>query len=234
MYIKFFRTYVEDKKDEASENLSSKLSVELEGKKGKQDEGNTRLYRAACLFLSIVCLVLLLVIIVLGVKLQTGSSLCSEGKETPAVDRNNLPPTCSLEECQHQFPNIQYKSKGCQQCAPGWVPYGRSCYFLSTFRLSWADSQRNCSSSGGSLAVITSQDVQDFLTTKGNLMYWIGLKHTDSNWNWVDKSPLQKSYWTDASAGGDCALLNTESRSKKNWIRANCQSSTYFICHLQM
>lgn len=36
MYIKFCRSYGEDKKDEASENLSpgSKLSVKLEGGKG--------------------------------------------------------------------------------------------------------------------------------------------------------------------------------------------------------
>lgn len=95
MYIKFCRSYGEDKKDEAGENLSpeSKLSVELEEGKGrpeprwlfvfvlikisllnqssssdKQTDGNTRLYRAACLFLTILCLLLLVVVTILGVK----------------------------------------------------------------------------------------------------------------------------------------------------------------------
>lgn len=100
MYIKFCRSYGEDKKDEAKENLSSKLSVELEGEKGrpqlhfskpswwsvllslkclaniwlmssssaKQTEGNARLYRAGCILLTIMCLVLLLVVIVLSLK----------------------------------------------------------------------------------------------------------------------------------------------------------------------
>lgn len=36
MYIKFCRSYGEDKKDEADENLQPKLSVELEGKKGRK------------------------------------------------------------------------------------------------------------------------------------------------------------------------------------------------------
>ena len=35
---------------------------------GKPTEGNSRLYRAACLFLTIICLILLLVVIILSVK----------------------------------------------------------------------------------------------------------------------------------------------------------------------
>lgn len=38
MYIKFCRSYAEDKKDEAGENLSSKLSVELGAKKSRQKQ----------------------------------------------------------------------------------------------------------------------------------------------------------------------------------------------------
>ena len=95
MYIKFCRSYGEDKKEEDGENLSpmSKLSVELEGEKGrpepgslfvfvlieisllnqssssdKQTNGNTWLYRTACVFLTILCLLLLLIVIILGAK----------------------------------------------------------------------------------------------------------------------------------------------------------------------
>lgn len=50
--------------------------------------------------------------------------------------------------------------RNCQQCADGWLTFGRSCFYLSTFRLSWDESQRNCSARGGSLAVISSQRVQ--------------------------------------------------------------------------
>lgn len=95
MYIKFCRSYDGDKKDEARANLSpgSKLSVELEGEKGrsehclltclsftdlsiiwlsfpldKQADGKTRLYQALCMFLTVLCLILLVVIIVLSTR----------------------------------------------------------------------------------------------------------------------------------------------------------------------
>lgn len=95
MYIKFCRSYDRDKKDEARVNLSpgSKLSVELEGEKGrsehflfmclsftdltivwlflsleKQANGKTRLYQALCMFLTVLCLILLVVIIVLSTR----------------------------------------------------------------------------------------------------------------------------------------------------------------------
>ncbi|KAM4580937.1 early activation antigen CD69 isoform 2-T2 [Odontesthes bonariensis] len=233
MYIKFCRSYVEDKKDEDGEKLASKLSVELDGEKGKQNEGNERLYRAACLLLSVICLVLLLVVIALSVKLQTGSPVCSEKEETTAADRQIPSPTCSPEQCQDLFPNFHSKRIGCQQCAKGWLTYGRSCYFLSTFRLSWAESQQNCTSSGGSLAVITNQNVQTFLTRKGNLKYWIGLRQNDVAWNWVNNNKLQESYWAEYPNNGDCAFLNTDEQPEKNWDRAYCQATTYFICQLQ-
>uniref|UniRef100_A0A3Q3KR13 Uncharacterized protein n=1 Tax=Monopterus albus TaxID=43700 RepID=A0A3Q3KR13_MONAL len=53
------------------------------------------------------------------------------------------------------FPDL-----GCQRCSDGWLTYGRSCFYLSTYRLNWENSQRTCTSRGGSLAVITSQEVQ--------------------------------------------------------------------------
>ncbi|XP_041845144.1 early activation antigen CD69 isoform X2 [Melanotaenia boesemani] len=232
MYIKFCRSYVEDKKDEASENLESKLSVELEGEKGKQTEGNARLYRAGCFFLITICSILLLVIIVLSMKLNTGSTACSGRGETTTNDKQN-PSTCSMEQCQDFFPTFYSKRFGCQQCANGWLTYGRSCFFLSTFRLTWAESQMNCSSRGGSLAVITSQNVQNFLTTKGNLRYWIGLTQRDAKWTWVNNNELQESYWAEAPQHGDCAYLSSERPFAKNWDRASCQAATYFICQLQ-
>lgn len=88
MYIKFCRGYGVDEKDEAGENLSpeSKLPVELAGGEGRPqplcvcahrqiplkhvsgEQGNTRPHRAACLFLTVLGLVLLLLVVLLSVK----------------------------------------------------------------------------------------------------------------------------------------------------------------------
>ncbi|XP_032374690.1 early activation antigen CD69 isoform X2 [Etheostoma spectabile] len=203
---------------------------------GKQTEGNTRLYFAACLFLTIICLVLLLVVIVLSVKLQTGSTVCPEREETTGGDRQSplFVPTCSHKECQALLPNIQPQYGGCQQCADGWLTLGRSCFFLSTFRLSWEESQNVCISKGGALAVVTSQRVQSFLTKQGKLQYWIGLRHKGATWTWVNNTVLRESFWADNRSEGDCGILSSESPPQKNWIKASCKDYTYFICQVQL
>ncbi|XP_023126616.2 early activation antigen CD69 isoform X1 [Amphiprion ocellaris] len=196
----------------------------------KQPGGNVRLYRAGCLFLSLLCFVLLLTIIILSMKLQTGSTSCSE--QTLDTSGRN-PPTCSLDQCRVDFPDVLSRHLGCQQCSNGWLTLGRSCFFLSTFRLTWDQSQKNCSSRGGHLAVISSRTVQTFLTKKGDLKYWIGLKNAGTSWTWIDDEALQQSYWSEAPLDGDCGILSSSDPAEKNWIRASCQASSYFICQLQ-
>ncbi|XP_056236308.1 early activation antigen CD69 isoform X1 [Seriola aureovittata] len=199
-------------------------------KAGKQTEGNARLFRAGCLFLTIICLVLLLVVIILAMKLQAGSTICPEREEIPAT---NSGPTCDYEQCQNQLINLQPHRLGCQQCADGWLTFGRTCFYLSTFRLSWDKSQMNCTARGGSLAVITSQSIQRFLTRRGILKYWIGLRHEADTWKWVNNTALQKSYWTDGMSQGDCGILSSEDPSEKNWIKAPCEAFSYFICQVE-
>uniref|UniRef100_A0A3B3DHG7 C-type lectin domain-containing protein n=1 Tax=Oryzias melastigma TaxID=30732 RepID=A0A3B3DHG7_ORYME len=81
-------------------------------------------------------------------------------------------------------------------CPYKWTLHGNYCFFLSTIRLSWEQSQSKCSSVCGSLAVITSQE--NFLTKKGNLIYWIGLKKHQSVWQWVNNKTLEKRIFLNA------------------------------------
>ncbi|XP_007550141.1 PREDICTED: early activation antigen CD69-like [Poecilia mexicana] len=201
----------------------------VKSRTGKQDEGKPGLYRVLCLILTIICFILLILVFVLGVKLRAGSTVC------PGNGRSGdqQSPTCSLEDCQSYYPNNHFNRLPCRQCASGWLTFGKSCFFLSTTRLTWSESQKNCSSSGGSLAIVSSQNVQNFLSKKGDLKYWIGLRHENSTWNWVNRRKLQQSYWTEAGHSGDCAYLNSDGPAEKNWDRASCQSTTYFICQLQ-
>ncbi|XP_026173334.1 C-type lectin domain family 4 member E isoform X2 [Mastacembelus armatus] len=203
---------------------------------GKQAEGNVRLYRVGCFFLTLLCLILLLVVIVLGVKLQTGFTVCPDRLKTataaPGRHIPSITPACSYEQCQAHFDNIQPRHFGCRQCADGWLTFGRSCFYLSTFRLSWEESQKNCSSRGGSLAVITSQKVQNFLTKMGKVKYWIGLRNKGASWTWVNNTALQESFWAEELSPGDCGILCGKSPPEKNWITASCESYSYFICQL--
>lgn len=120
----------------------------------------------------------------------------------------------------------------CQQCPVGWLTFDQQCFYLSTTRLNWDDSQKNCSASGGSLAVIETKkiqvdvmrlsaaalrcdlkdtdnkmpyhrwwshwcsELQDFLTKKGNLPYWIGLKQNNAKkWTWYDNTTLTQRWF---------------------------------------
>ncbi|XP_038140449.1 C-type lectin domain family 4 member C [Cyprinodon tularosa] len=228
MYIKFWRSYFKDEKEKPDEGS---LSVELEGEKGKQAERNAGLYRLPCLILSVVCLILLILVCILGVKLQNTTTVCPGNGRSE--DQQCPDPACSIEECQDRYQNIPFKHFGCQQCATGWLTYGRSCFFLSTTRLTWLESQKNCSASGGSLAIVTNKNVQKFLTQKGNLKYWIGLRLHNATWNWVNSNALQQSYWMDPVQNEDCAYLYSDGPVEKNWGRASCLASAYFICQLQ-
>ncbi|KAL3060038.1 hypothetical protein OYC64_014601 [Pagothenia borchgrevinki] len=197
---------------------------------GKPTEGNSRLYRAACLFLTIICLILLLVVIILSVKFQTGSTICPEREGTTADESRPSDLTCSHKNCEALFPEMQPQHASCRQCPGGWLRYGPSCFYLSNFRLSWEESQRNCSSNGGSLAVIANKGLQYYLTKKGKLSYWIGLRQTATTWTWEDKTELTESYWADDGSAGDCGILISDKPAEKNWIQYSCEGSTYFIC----
>ncbi|RVE62773.1 hypothetical protein OJAV_G00160960 [Oryzias javanicus] len=189
---------------------------------------------------------------------QTKSSVYS-GKEETANNREDLS-TVSLETpCMEHFRKTSYSGEedatnnrkdpstfnklcsdhlksicaGRERCPYQLHTNGSYCFFLSTLRQSWYQSQSKCISVCGSLAVITSQEVQTFLTEKGNLVYWIGLKKHESAWQWVNNKTLEKSYWTSMPGDGDCALLKSSDPPEGNWLKSSCQSSAYFICQLE-
>ncbi|CAB1334464.1 unnamed protein product [Coregonus sp. 'balchen'] len=203
---------------EAESTVYSKLNNPLEdifaeaspGQPSARDRtgevlGNVGLYRAVCLLLSIICLVLLLVIIILCVKFPSQPLVCHgtekgiEAKEEGSVNEKGIEAkeerfqsteVCSLQTCQAQYFQQQSQVPGCHTCGKGWLHFESSCYFLSRDRLNWDESRDECKKRGADLAVITNKTVQTFLTEKGNLMYWIGLRQRTRNWVWVNNTAL--------------------------------------------
>ncbi|XP_024123657.2 C-type lectin domain family 4 member E [Oryzias melastigma] len=143
---------------------------------------------------------------------------------------NRKDPSMVKKLCSEHWRSI---CAGRKRCPYEWHTNGSYCFFLSTFTLTWDQSQSKCSSICGSLAVIPSQEVQNSLTEKGNLMYWIGLKKHQSAWQWVNNKTLEKSYWTRNPGDRDCALLKSTDPPEGNWIKESCRSSAYFICQLK-
>ncbi|XP_061919757.1 early activation antigen CD69-like [Entelurus aequoreus] len=187
----------------------------------KQAQGATQRFRVGCLILSLVCLVLLVVVIVLIVKLGAGSTNDSAGSYII-----NQCTTCKSVQVPTESPN---------GCPTGWLRLDQSCFYLSHFRLNWQQSQTNCSGRGGSLAVVSSLKVQNFLTQKGKgLKYWIGLRHNGGTWTWVNNDVLAQSHWGNNLANGDCGMLSSGNQTENNWMRGSCRAYSYYICQRQL
>ena len=51
-------------------------------------------------------------------------------------------------------------------CEDGWIPYGESCFFLSTEKMNWHDAEETCVEAGGHLASCLSSKEAYFLQDK--------------------------------------------------------------------
>nr|XP_057909841.1 early activation antigen CD69 [Doryrhamphus excisus] len=193
----------------------------------KRSQAAMKRYRIGCLILTLVCLVLLLFVIVLVVKLvQAGSTACPE---------NPVPGLYNMNQSKTIRTQNPHGCYCCHKCPTGWVRLDQSCFYLSTFRLSWEQSQKNCSAEGSSLAVVSSHKIQNFLTQKGkDIKYWIGLRLIGTTWTWVNNTVVGQSYWRDNSTHGDCGILSSGDQTKNNWMKYSCRAYTYYICQLQL
>jgi len=86
-------------------------------------------------------------------------------------------------------------------CLDSWIPSVHvSCYKFSSSTLRWNSAKSACEALGSKLAVLNSQDEQQFLVTKVVNKAWIGL-HRDPNdtsrWLWVDGSYAIYTNWND-------------------------------------
>ncbi|XP_078381555.1 brevican core protein-like [Oculina patagonica] len=93
-------------------------------------------------------------------------------------------------------------------CSQAWVLHGNSCYHVNdTPTLSWSDARTTCKNLGGDLAIVRSEDENNFIRdlvmkqqTVQDLGAWIGLhRKADTKFYWIDDTPLDGRYdaWGD-------------------------------------
>ncbi|XP_023669558.2 uncharacterized protein [Paramormyrops kingsleyae] len=88
--------------------------------------------------------------------------------------------------------------KACTPCPKGWNIFNDKCYYQFRIKKNWEESKTYCSEHGGNLAVIESQEEQEFIKTfikDGNS--WIGLtdREREGSWLWVNGAELKESFW---------------------------------------
>ncbi|XP_057689384.1 CD209 antigen-like protein E [Corythoichthys intestinalis] len=177
----------------------------------KKAQDTAKCYRVICLILSMLCLILLAAIVVIV-------------KICPVNQVRWVPERCNKEQCSTFTPQDEHRCNCCFICPIGWTRVDQSCFFFSTFTLSWDKSGTHCLEQGGSLALIDNDEVQNFLTQRGNgLKYWIGLGPQGS---------MTPSYWSRKPSFGNCVVLDSSGPADSNWMKSDCGSNNFFICQL--
>ncbi|CAI9599908.1 unnamed protein product [Staurois parvus] len=123
---------------------------------------------------------------------------------------------------------IERDTKKATTCETGWQPFKGSCYFFTNLRSNWMKARSSCVIKGADLAVITSEEEQNFISRQtGDQPYWIGLNdiEEEGKWTWVDGTDYASSYkaWmpnqpSDSDKNEDCAHL----LSKGKWNDNKC------------
>ncbi|XP_058261092.1 C-type lectin domain family 6 member A-like [Hemibagrus wyckioides] len=135
------------------------------------------------------------------------------------------------------------------QCEEGWKSLGLKCYYFSTIKLDWTQSQDYCVEKGGHLVIITSQIEQDFVVSQIGETHGIGLHNleTEGQWMWVNNQPLKETgvtFWYSAPegpnepdtwkiqdpSGENCAALGDGNGNINKWFDASCSTIKKCIC----
>uniref|UniRef100_A0A4W5LSQ0 C-type lectin domain-containing protein n=1 Tax=Hucho hucho TaxID=62062 RepID=A0A4W5LSQ0_9TELE len=130
----------------------------------------------------------------------------------------------------------------CNSCQDGWILFQSSCYWIlhpDAPWKTWIQSQQCCKQENSDLAVIGSQEEQEFIHnhTKeyydGYHGYWIGLtdKAAVGKWLWVNGSHqnLTDGFW-NSQTRGNCVLTVPKNAPLANWNAESCDMQNRWIC----
>ncbi|KAM6093245.1 C-type lectin domain family 4 member D-like isoform 1-T1 [Theristicus caerulescens] len=128
----------------------------------------------------------------------------------------------------------QGKGRGWMCCPKDWKRFQNSCYYLWDDKMSWTESEQNCTGMGSHLVVINTEAEQAFLTKELQVErgrnYYIGLRaHMVGQWQWVDQTPYNETaaFWREGEPNnGDdemCVVIHSN-EDIHNWNDLPCNS----------
>ncbi|XP_014066333.2 C-type lectin domain family 4 member G isoform X1 [Salmo salar] len=152
--------------------------------------------------------------------------------------------------------------ESCGRCLPGWTLLNSLCYYFplsnSIPLKTWDRSRDYCIKKGADLAIIDSDEKQDFINKAIQALryssgswhltgFWIGLKEeedTEGTWTWLDGTELTQGYWADGEPNDDmnnedCAAIYSKNHPKatwdamKTWNDAPCRYALKWICEMK-
>uniref|UniRef100_G3TEI9 C-type lectin domain-containing protein n=1 Tax=Loxodonta africana TaxID=9785 RepID=G3TEI9_LOXAF len=151
--------------------------------------------------LGITCIALMASIIIIKIKVIT-----------PSIGTKKENPTQKASHCGH--------------CPEDWLSYSNNCYYISSDKKNWTESQMACASKKSDLTYIDNEEEMKFIAFLSSLS-WIGLsrKNRDYSWLWINGSPLYKELIDTSNNTYNCAMLFSS-----NLLSDSCGSSKTYIC----
>uniref|UniRef100_G3UK42 C-type lectin domain-containing protein n=1 Tax=Loxodonta africana TaxID=9785 RepID=G3UK42_LOXAF len=160
--------------------------------------------------LGITCIALMASIIIIKIKVITPF-------KSTATENNHSSIICN---------SYSFSASHCGHCPEDWLSYSNNCYYISSDKKNWTESQMACASKKSDLTYIDNEEEMKFIAFLSSLS-WIGLsrKNRDYSWLWINGSPLYKELIDTSNNTYNCAMLFSS-----NLLSDSCGSSKTYIC----
>ncbi|XP_069122655.1 perlucin-like protein [Argopecten irradians] len=107
-------------------------------------------------------------------------------------------------------------------CRNGWATFEENCYLFSHGRSTWGEAYATCLALHSDLAVITSDDEQNFLISE---LYHIHRHDASHVRYWIDGTDLEvENVWKWAKTGQTLSYVNWASGEPNNAEGGNCMN----------
>nr|XP_039259553.1 receptor-type tyrosine-protein phosphatase delta-like [Styela clava] len=166
---------------------------------------------------------------------------------------------CDLSPCQNgatcQYSTVEpyynctcrpeYNENTCEELK--YTLNGNCKYHVNLFkRKTFSESNATCHSLGGTIAMMKTDAIQDFVESQiinqygegGTIEFWIGAYKPNTNWLWVDGTPITngkgKWAWTVTKQGNGSLFMSSymTTRDKMKWFNDDGSSNRGYVCEV--